>query len=100
MRWLTNNPNGPNQAEQSQTLLVALEQAKSWEEAAQSLMEWCYDRKAGRTRITGDRNSPDRSRGSLVRGQPPPLHLYGTDLQVVRTAGLEPAPGIPEQILS
>jgi hypothetical protein len=38
--------------------------------------------------------------GSLVRGQPPPLHLYGTDLQVVRTAGLEPAPGIPEQILS
>lgn len=46
MRWFTNNPNTPSQAEQSQTLLSLLEQAKSWEEAAQGLMEWFYDRKA------------------------------------------------------
>lgn len=46
MRWLTDNPNIPDQAEQSQTLLLQLERAKSWEEAAQNLMEWFYDRKA------------------------------------------------------
>jgi hypothetical protein len=46
MRWLTDNPNGPDQREQNDTLRTFLEQAKSWEEAAQSLMEWFYDRKA------------------------------------------------------
>jgi hypothetical protein len=46
MRWFTDNPNGPSQPEQSQSLLLELEKAKSWEEAAQNLMEWFYDRKA------------------------------------------------------
>jgi hypothetical protein len=46
MRWFTNNPNGPGQGEQNDTLRAYLEQAKSWQEAAQSLMEWFYDRKA------------------------------------------------------
>jgi hypothetical protein len=47
MEWLLSNPNGPDQPEQSQTLQSFLEDAKSWEEAAQSLMEWFYDLKAG-----------------------------------------------------
>src|SRR5215469_1777017 len=47
MRWFQSNPQGPSWAEQSQTLLSLLEQARSWEEAAQSLMEWFYDLKAG-----------------------------------------------------
>lgn len=46
MRWFLNSPRGPSQGEQNDTLRLQLEQAKSWEEAAQSLMEWFYDRKA------------------------------------------------------
>ena len=46
MRWLTDSPSGPDQSEQSQTLQLQLERAKSWEEAAQSLMKWFCDRKA------------------------------------------------------
>jgi hypothetical protein len=44
MRWLTNSPSGPSPSEQLQTLQSSLEQAKSWQEAAQNLMEWFYDR--------------------------------------------------------
>lgn len=32
MRWFLSNPNGPEQPEQSQTLLALLEQATSWQE--------------------------------------------------------------------
>jgi hypothetical protein len=44
VRWLLNNPNGPDLAEQTHTLEVLLEQAECWAEAAQSAMEWFYDR--------------------------------------------------------
>lgn len=46
LRWLLDNPNAGDQAEQSRTLLSLLQAAPSWEAAAQGLMEWFYDRKA------------------------------------------------------
>jgi hypothetical protein len=49
MRWFTNNPDTRSQAEQSQTLLSLLEEAKSWEEAAQSL--WSGSTTGRRRRI-------------------------------------------------
>ena len=44
MHWLVNNPDGGDETEQNDTLLVILEEAKNWEKAAQRLMEWFYDR--------------------------------------------------------
>jgi hypothetical protein len=46
MRWFVNNPDGPDEAEQRDTLEGVLEEAKTWEGAVQGLMEWFYDRKA------------------------------------------------------
>lgn len=46
MRWFLNNPNGEDQGEQNDTLRQELQKAKDWKEAAQSLMEWFYDRRA------------------------------------------------------
>jgi hypothetical protein len=46
MRWFVNNLNGDNEAVQTGMLEDLLEGAKTWEEAAQSLMEWFYDRKS------------------------------------------------------
>ena len=46
MRWLLNNPNAGQQAEQNDTLRLQLERASNWSTAAQALMEWFYDRKA------------------------------------------------------
>ena len=46
MRWFVNNPNREDEAVQSDMLEDLLDEAKSWEEAAQSLMDWFYDRKA------------------------------------------------------
>jgi hypothetical protein len=47
MRWFVSNPNGPEEeVEQSDTLLYLLEKGQCWEEAAQFVMEWFYDRKA------------------------------------------------------
>jgi hypothetical protein len=46
MRWFVNNPDGDDEAVQIEMLEDLLEAAKTWEEAAQSIMEWFYDRKA------------------------------------------------------
>lgn len=46
MRWFLNNPNGPDQAEQNDTLRLVLEKATDWREAAMGLMEWFSDRQA------------------------------------------------------
>jgi hypothetical protein len=46
MRWFLSNPNGPEPGEQNDSLRLLLEKASSWQEAAQNLMEWFYDRKA------------------------------------------------------
>jgi Protein of unknown function (DUF1524) len=42
--WFVNNPDGGEEGEQNDTLLLRLEEANDWEEAAQNLMEWFYDR--------------------------------------------------------
>jgi hypothetical protein len=42
--WLVNNPDGGNETEQNDTLLLRLEEAPDWEEASQGLMDWFYDR--------------------------------------------------------
>ena len=42
--WFVNNPDGGEESEQNHTLLLRLKEAKDWEEAAQNLMEWFYDR--------------------------------------------------------
>jgi hypothetical protein len=46
MRWFVSNPNGGHEKEQRDTLQILLEESPNWEEAAQSLMKWFYDRKA------------------------------------------------------
>jgi hypothetical protein len=46
MRWLVSNRNAGDQGEQNDTLRAELEQAPSWEVAAQNLMQWFYDLKA------------------------------------------------------
>ena len=43
MRWFQNNPDGPEESEQSRNLQALLREAKNWEEAAQSLMEIFWD---------------------------------------------------------
>jgi len=44
-RWFTNNPDGPEDlSEQAATLEIALEEARTWKEAAQVAMEAFYDR--------------------------------------------------------
>ena len=45
-RLFQDNPNGPDQDEQSQNLLGLLTSAQTWEQAAQRLMEIWYDRNA------------------------------------------------------
>lgn len=45
-RWFQDNPEGPAQPEQAETLLSQLRQAKTWQEAAQAAMETFYDRLA------------------------------------------------------
>lgn len=42
--WFVSNPDGGEESEQNDTLLLGLEGAKDWEEAAQNLMDWFYDR--------------------------------------------------------
>jgi hypothetical protein len=42
-RLFQDNPNGPDQDEQSRNLVALLTSANSWEQAAQSLMELWYD---------------------------------------------------------
>jgi hypothetical protein len=46
MRWFQNNPNGPPEPEQSQSLEALLGEAANWEAAAQAVMEVFYDRLA------------------------------------------------------
>ena len=43
-RWLLANPNAASREEWEETLTRALEEAKTWEKAAQSLLEAFYDR--------------------------------------------------------
>jgi len=47
MRWLLSNPNAGDQGEQNDSLRRELESAPNWQAAAQNLMQWFYDLKAG-----------------------------------------------------
>ena len=47
MRWLLSNRNGGDQGEENDSLRRELESAPNWQAAAQNLMQWFYDLKAG-----------------------------------------------------
>jgi hypothetical protein len=58
IHWFISNPDGGDEEEQGDTLQTFLEESRSWEEAAQNVMEWFYDLggpSRSRARLGGDK---------------------------------------------